>query len=78
MLTGDHRGNPGVHASASACPPENMLLSGYRMTAAAFARRQTTNDRGPSKGPLSAASPILCGAASGRILEHTSIQEHVK
>jgi len=48
------------------------------MTAAAFVRRETTHNRGPSKGPLSAASRALRGAASGRILEVTSIQEHVK
>lgn len=46
------------------------------MTAAAFARRETTNNRGPAKGPLPVGSRILRGAASGRIYEAPLNQEH--
>lgn len=77
MLTGGFRGEECSSAPLATHQPDNVLLSGCGMTAAAFARRETPN-RGPSKGPLCAASRILRGTATGRILEVTSIQEHVK
>ena len=76
MLTGLHRGSLGTRAPLAASKPENVLLSGCGMTAAAFARRETTNNRGPAKGPLPVGSRILRGAASGRIYEAPLNQEH--
>ncbi len=78
MLTGGFRGEWCNCAPIAAPKPDNMLLSGCGMTAAAFARRETTNHRGPTKGPLIATSRAIRGEASGRSFEHTSIQEHVK
>jgi hypothetical protein len=71
MFTGISRGHLGFHAYFSALKPENVLLSGCGMTAAAQARRETTNNRGPIKGPLPIASRILRGATSGRMFEQT-------
>ncbi len=78
MLTGGFRGKWCNSAPLATRQPDNMLLSGCGMTAAAFARRETTNDRGPSKGPLFTPSRQPRGEASGRIFEQSSIQEHVK
>lgn len=77
MLNGINRGNAGFYAPSAAFTPENVLLSGCGMTAAAHARRETTNNRGPIKGSHSVASRILRDATSGRMFEDTLIQEYV-
>lgn len=71
MLTGRSRGEWRSSALFAAFKPDNVLLSGCGMTAAAFARRDTTNHRGPTKGPLSATSRAIRGEASGRIFLST-------
>lgn len=77
MLTGRSRGEWRASALFAAFKPDNVLLSGCGMTAAAFARREP-NNRGPFKGPLFTPSRQSRGEASGRIFEQSSIQEHVK
>lgn len=68
MLTGISRGSPCVRTSLSAFKPENVLLPGCGIPAAAFARRESTNDRGPTKGPYHRVAPrILRAETSGRI-----------
>ena len=76
MLTDRVHGKPRDSAQFAVRKPENALLSPSGMTAAAFARRVATNDRGPAKGPLSVVSWILRGTASGRIFAITHQGEY--
>jgi hypothetical protein len=54
--------------------PENMLLSGRQMTAAACARLVESSDRGSQTGPIFVAPRLVRGMVPGRNPQ-TSIQE---
>ena len=71
MFQGQVRGKPCHFAPFAVLWPDDVLLSGCGTTVGFNARRTTTNDRGPAKGPLTDAPRIRRDASSGRIFANT-------